>query len=108
MGLDPNDFVDADEVFEDDYDADEITYANFVIVPGPDVNYTSLVFNAEGIYGPSGRSGSRWGINMYYGYRYNGDAIPIAESHAEYILDNIGDHDHESFDWAAQNWTYFE
>ena len=109
-GLDPNDFVDTDEIEDwDDYDADEITHAGFTIVPGDQVDHASLIYRADGVYGPEGSTRQRWGISLYYGYRYNGDDIPIPDAYARHILENLASHTPiEEYDWAGDNNTYFE
>lgn len=110
--LNPNDFVDPDEVFEDDYDAEEISLAEFTIVPGDDINHAALVWSKKGIGQPGGgrRSGPTWALSMYYGYRYNGDDIPIPDASAKHILGNLlgAGASAEDTDWAALGWAYFE
>lgn len=108
-GLDPNDFVDPDDVFEEEYDADEITLASFTIVPGEGVNHAELVYQANGISFLGGSTGSNWAIDLYYGYRYNGQNLPIPDDAARHVLEKLsGTNNFEDYDWAAQDWAYFE
>lgn len=106
-GLDPNDWIDPDDVFEDDYDAERITYAEFVIIRGDHENL-SLVFWDTGISLEGGSTGCNWALSFYSGYQYNGQDIPIGDYAAEHVLSNLAKRDLESFDWEAQDWTYFE
>lgn len=108
--LDPDDFIDHEEIFADDYDgqadADEdydIYHASFTIVPGGDVDHATLVFWRNGVE----HFRQQWGISLYYGYRYNGQDIPISEERAQHILENIGG-DVDEYDWEAQDWVYVE
>lgn len=108
-GLDPNDFVDLDEAFEDDYDPDEITYAEFTIVPGDQVNHAALVYSSRGVSFLGGSTGTNWAISLYQGYHYNGQDLPISGDVARHVLETLaGTRDLESYEWAAHNWTYFE
>lgn len=53
--MNPNDFVDTDAAFDDDYDPDEITFAEFTVVPGDEVNHATLVYNGSGVAFLGGR-----------------------------------------------------
>jgi hypothetical protein len=109
-GLDPNDWIDVDEMFPDDYGPDEITYAGFTIVPGDTTDYCSLIWWADGVNLEGGGTGCNWAISMYYGYRYNGQDIPIGDYAAEHILKNLSGkgNNWKEYDWAAQDWVYAE
>ena len=67
--LDPNDFVDVDEAFEDDYEPDRITLASFVVVTGGEVASASLEYNERGFSFLGGSGGPKWAINLYAIYR---------------------------------------
>lgn len=108
--IDPRDFVDPDDVFEDDYDPDEITLASFTIVPGGEVAHATLEWRANGISFLGGSTGTNWAIGLYYGYRYNGQDLPLHDPDAaRHVLEKLsGTTNLEDYDWAAQNWAYFE
>lgn len=107
--LDPNDFIDTDAVFDAEYNPDRITLATFTIVPGDQVNHCELVYWDDGVTFLGGPTGTNWAISMYYGYRYNGDDIPIMPDAARHILETLaGSRDLKDYDWAAQNWVYCE
>jgi len=108
--LDPNDFVDTDEAFEDDYDADEITFAGFTIVPGDQVSHAELVYWADGVSFLGGRPSVCWAISLYQGYHYNGQDLPLHDpDEARHVLETLsGTTELAEYDWAAQDWAYFE
>lgn len=108
--LDPNDFVNPDDVFEDDYDAEKITLATFTIVPGDQVDHATLVYNERGHAFLGGSGGPKWAISLYYGYRYNGQDLPLHDpDEARHVLETLsGTTNLEEYDWAAQDWAYFE
>ena len=108
--LDPNDFVDTDEVFEDDYDPDEITLATFTIVPGDSVDHATLVYNEHGFSFLGGSSGPKWAIDLYSGYRYNGQPLELHDpDQARHVLETLaGTSEFSEYDWSAQDWAYFE
>lgn len=108
---DPNEFVDVDEAFKDepDYNPDEITFAEFTIVPGDDVNHAALVYWADGVSFFGGSTGCKWAISLYQGYHYNGQDLPIGDDAAQHVLETLADNrELEEYEWTAQNWTYFE
>lgn len=113
VGLDPNDFVDTDEVFDDEYngqnDDGRITYAEFTIVPGSEVSHASLVYHDDGVSFLGGSTGANWAISLYYGYRYNGQDLPISDKAARHVLEKLGDsgRDLSATDWTAYDWTSF-
>jgi hypothetical protein len=108
-GLDPNGWIDTDEVFPDDYDDDSITYAEFTIISG-DAESLSLVYWDDGVRLEGGSTGCNWGLSFYSAYRYNGQTIPIYDSSAEHILSNLSSEGNnwKEYDWAAQDWVYLE
>jgi len=108
--LDPNDFVDVDEAFEDDYEPDRITLASFVVVPGGQVASASLEYNERGFAFLGGSGGPKWAIDLYSGYHYNGQALPLHDpDEPRHVLETLSGTDGlASYDWAAQDWTYFE
>jgi hypothetical protein len=110
LQLDPNDFVDADEVFGDDYDADSISCAWFTIVPGGEVDHASLVYYEDGHSFLGGTPGTKWAISLNGGYRYNGQDLPLHDPRApRHVLEELsGTEDLSEFDWPAVNWAYFE
>lgn len=100
----PSQFVAVDDVLPEGSDADEITFAEFVIVPGSDIDHTTLVYRADGIEGTRGT----WGLSMYYPYRYNGPDVAISDRDADRILRNLYDDDLDSVDWESDGGSYFE
>lgn len=110
VSVDPNDFVDCTAAFDDDHDPEDgITYAEFTVVRGRGHAHTSLVYWANGVYFLGGKTNTNWGLNMYEGYHYNGQTVPIGARAARHILETISDHSPlEECDWAEHDWTYFE
>jgi len=110
LQLDPNDFVDADEVFGDDYNPDRITWASFVVVPGNADDHATLSYYDRGHHFLGGSSGPKWAIELYSAFRYNGQALPLHDpGEPRHVLEKLsGGEDLESYNWAAQSWTYFE
>jgi hypothetical protein len=108
--LNPNDFVDVDEAFEDDYDPDEITLATFTIVPGDQVGHAYLEYNERGHAFLGGSGGPKWAIGLYQGYHYNGQSLPLHDpDEARHVLETLsGTSNLEEYDWAAQDWADFE
>ena len=102
--LDPNNFVDVDDVFPKYHDEDEISYAEFVIIPGTDTNGASLIYRKRGVEGTS----QEWGLSMRYGYIYNGPSIPISKRDADRILDNLYSQPLDEVDWETDEHSYFE
>jgi hypothetical protein len=107
--IDPNDFVAADDVFPDDYDADTIGHAWFTIIPGDSVDAAALVFNENGHPFTPDPDGTKWAISLY-GPRYNGQDIPLDDPGApRHILQTMSrTRDLSEFDWSAVDWAYFE
>lgn len=107
--IDPNDFVDTDAVFEDDYDPEKVTMATFTIVHGDEVNHAELVFRDDGIHFLGRSTRAKWGVSLYEGYHYNGQDLPIRPEAARHVLETVsGTTNLEEYDWSAQNWAYFE
>lgn len=101
----PEDFLDLEEMFGDEEPPEEITHASFTIIPGDNVNHASLVYWANGVEGTR----MNWGLSMYYGYRYNGPDIPIGDSQAKRILENLVGAGEELEDIDSDtNWVYVE
>ncbi len=107
---DPNDFVNVDEAFGDGYDRDRIALASFVIVPGGEVANASLEYKDRGFAFLGGSGGPKWAIDLYAGYRYNGQDIPIHDPDAiRHILEKLaGTSDLSEYDWAGDDHAYFE
>lgn len=107
--INPDDLIDIDQVFGDEHDASTVSYAEFTIVPGEQVNHAALVFRRGGISFLGGDTGLNWAISLYQGYHYNGQDLPIGEQAARHVLEKLaGSRDLAGYDWAAQDWTYFE
>jgi len=108
--IDPNEWVDTDAAFPDDYNPDGgIGYGEFTLVPGEDIDRLALVFNTSGISFLGARSGSHWGLSIHSPYHYSGQVIPVHDDYAEHILAEVSGTDvFAEYDWAAQDWTYFE
>ena len=107
---DPNDFVDVDAAFNDDYDPGEITLATFTVVPGDQVAHAELVYKAHGHHFLGGSAGPEWAIGLYYGYRYNGQNLPLHDpDEPRHVLEILaGTRSLEEYDWTGQDWAYFE
>jgi len=108
--LDPNDFVDRDKAFGDGYDRDRITLASFEVIRDGDMAHASLEYNERGFAFLGGSGGPKWAINLYAGYHYNGQSLPLHDpDEARHVLEKLSGTDSlEEYDWVAQNWTYFE
>lgn len=107
--LDPDEWVDAEEVFGDDYDPEAgITRAEFTLIPYEGVYRLLLVFKADGVRLRGEKPEMSWGLSFYSAYRINA-AIPIPRDHAKLILSKLsGTNDFADYDWAEKDWTYFE
>lgn len=108
--INPDDLINVGQVFGDDNDdRSTVTYAEWTIVPGGDVNHAALVFRRGGMEFLGGSTGTEWGISLYQGHHYNGQTLPISEAAARHVLETLaGSRDLDGYDWAAQDWTYFE